>query len=341
MSNKKWIRTLTAMTFIIVAAVFLMVDNDRKSPAVSYHHNQGQIFGTYYNIRYSAGKDMHDSILSRFQSFDNSLSTFNPHSVISRINKNESDSTDCYFREMMICAQEVYQLSGKAFDPTVAPIVNLWGFGFRNKEEAAPEKIDSLLQYVGFDKVSMAGERLHKGNPAIMLDASAIAKGQACDVIAALLQKEQCASYLVDIGGEVVCQGVNDKGEAWKVGINKPVDDPTGNINQLQEIIQSSQLCMATSGNYRQYYYENGQKRSHTIDPRTGYPVQHNLLSATVIAPTCMQADALATACMVLGKEQALQMIEQLDDAECYLIYAADNGNKVVMTDGMQQYIAQ
>lgn len=338
--NNRFIRIFTAVAFFIVAIVFLTIEN-KQPDKPKYYHNQGQVFGTYYNIRYSAKSNLEKQILASFEEFDNSLSTFNKKSVISRINTNENDSTDAFFRAMFSCAKETYEISEGAFDPTVAPIVNLWGFGFRKKEQATERTIDSLLQFVGFDKVWLKDERLVKATPEIMLDASAIAKGQACDVIAELLRENDCRNYLVDIGGEIVCQGVNNKGEAWKVGINKPVDDKTGSVNELQEIIQSSALCMATSGNYRQFYYEEGQKRSHTIDPRTGYPVKHNLLSATVIAPTCMQADAMATACMVLGEEKALQMTESIENTECYLIYAQGDSTKVMMSQGMAQYIQQ
>ena len=339
MDNRRFRRLLTEGAILIgcwIIVIFWIKDDKPK-----YYHNQGQVFGTYYNIRYSAKSNLGKQILASFEEFDNSLSTFNKKSVISRINTNGSDSTDAFFRAMFNCAKETYEISEGAFDPTVAPIVNLWGFGFRKKEQATERTIDSLLQFVGFDKVWLKDERLVKATPEIMLDASAIAKGQACDVIAELLRKNDCRNYLVDIGGEIVCQGVNNKGEVWKVGINKPVDDKTGSVNELQEIIQSSALCMATSGNYRQFYYENGQKRSHTIDPRTGYPVKHNLLSATVIAPTCMQADAMATACMVLGEEKALQMTESVENTECYLIYAQGDSTKVKMSQGMAQYIQQ
>ena len=172
-----------------------------------------------------------------------------------------------------------------------------------------------------------------------MLDASAIAKGQACDVVASLLKDKGCSNLLVDIGGEVVLQGVNDEGKPWRVGITKPIDDITGTQNELQEIISSTSLAMATSGNYRQFYYENGVRRSHTIDPRSGYPVNHTLLSATVIAADCMTADALATACMVLGKDSAMLMIGKADDTECYLIYSCNDTTAVCMTEGMQKIL--
>lgn len=281
---------------------------DRAHTETAYFRHQGHVFGTYYNIRYSADRSLEDSILHTLQAFDASLSTFNPHSTISVLNQGRDTVWDTYFSDMYATAMEICRVSHGAFDITVAPLVNAWGFGFKNKEQVTPALIDSLR---GVKNV---------------LDASAIAKGQGCDVVAAMLARNGAENYLVDIGGEVVLHGLNDRGEPWRVGITKPVDDPTGTQSELMDTVQSTQLCMATSGNYRQFYYEGGMRRSHTIDPRTGYPVLHSLLSATVVASSCMRADALATACMVLGADSALQMVDGIEDAECYLICA--NGDE-------------
>lgn len=317
----KKIRILVAITGLVVCVALLLPDTPSLSQLrhqnKTYYHHQGKIFGTYYNIRYEADEPMEDSILLRMQQFDASLSTFNPKSTISVLNQGRDTVWDSWFTEMYEMAQEINQASNGAFDITVAPLVNAWGFGFKNKENVTPELIDSLRQIKN------------------VLDASAIAKGQACDVIAQLLRDNGAENYLVDIGGEVVLHGINDQQKPWRVGITKPVDDTTGTQNEIQEVISSTDLCMATSGNYRQFYYEGGIRRSHTIDPRTGYPVEHNLLSATVVSTSCMRADALATACMVLGKDSALQMIESQPDTECYLIYTTSaDSMAVVMSKG-------
>ncbi len=330
-------RSAFALVFIAVGLLFYFYESDEK--IAPYQSNTGKIFGTYYKIIYQSDVDLHDAILARLKAFDASLSMFNDSSIISRVNRNEEVTTDADFEAMFTLAEEVSALSGGAFDITVAPLVNAWGFGFKNKETVTPEGIAELMNNVGYTKVSLRERRVYKSCSDIMLDAGAIAKGQACDVIGALLQNYGCCNFLVDIGGEVVCKGRNPKGEKWKVGIVKPIDDPTGQQNSLQEVLATHDLCMATSGNYRQYYYENGTRRSHTIDPRTGYPVEHNLLSATVIAPTCMEADALATACMVLGTQDALAMINALDSVECYLIYAVDSTNAVLQSDGFVRYL--
>ena len=304
-----------------------------NTPKKQYYHHQGNIFGTYYNIRYEGTEDLHEAIKQRLKDFDHSLSMFNPKSVISQVNRNESVITDSLFERMYHEAHAISQLSSGAFDITVRPLVNAWGFGTKNQEprtKVPAINIDSIKTFVGYQNVRLENHSLQKADERITLDASAIAKGYACDVAADLLRENGCENLLVDIGGEVVLQGVNDKGNPWRVGISKPKTDASGMENELQEVIESRNLCMATSGNYLQYYFVDGERRSHTIDPRTGYPVEHSLLSATVTASSCMRADALATACMVLGKKEALKMIECIPDAACYLIVAEADSLQVI-----------
>ncbi|MBQ9340539.1 MAG: FAD:protein FMN transferase [Paludibacteraceae bacterium] len=325
---KDQIQKIILPLLLVGAAVVVLVwQHDEKAV---YHCHQGYVFGTYYNIRYSSTKDLEQLVLKTMQDFDNSMSTFNKASTISRINTNQSDTTDLFFEQMYAVAQEISQLSDGAFDITVAPLVNAWGFGFRNKEKVTPQLIDSLRSIVGYRTISIHNHHLVKTNPSTMIDASAIAKGQACDVVAQVLSDNGCKNVLVDIGGEVVCRGVNDKGEPWRVGITKPQDDPDGSKQELQEIISTTGLNMATSGNYRQFYYDGDVRRSHTIDPRTGYPAESDILSATIATTSCMRADALATACMVLGSDSALALINRLPDTECYLICATQEDSLII-----------
>ena len=324
---KKW----TALGFAIIAAVMLLLLPN--TPKTQYYHNQGKIFGTYYNIRYKATEDCHDSVMAALKAVDQSLSMFNSNSVISKINRNDSVVLDSLFITMFNEAQAISQLSNGAFDITVAPLVNAWGFGTKSQEPRTKNQdihLDSIKALVGYHKVHLDNHCLLKDDERITLDASAIAKGYACDVVANTLRRQGCENLLVDIGGEVVLEGVNNKGQPWRVGISKPKIDATGMEKELQEVIASTNLCMATSGNYLQYYIVGDERRSHTIDPRTGYPVEHSLLSATVIASSCMRADALATACMVLGEKEALNMIECTPDAACYLIIAQADSLRVV-----------
>ena len=313
--DRKKVRWISALVGMVVAAVFLFVWDDGK-PEKQYFLNQGKVFGTYYTIRYEATTDLHDSIQVALIRFDNSLSMFNPHSTLSAINANRDTVTDEMFEQMWSEAERVYLLSDGAFDITVAPLVNLWGFGFKHRDNVTDLQVDSARALVGFDRVQLIDHHIIKADPHIMLDGGAVAKGQACDLIAELLVQNGCTNYLVEIGGEIVCRGVNAKGDKWHVGISKPIEQTSGaQPAELQAIITVSDICMATSGNYRNFYYDGQQKRSHTIDPRTGRPVQHSLLSATVVSSSCMRADALATACMVVGTEKALEIIQRANDS--------------------------
>lgn len=318
---------------LVCGVLLLLPDKDEK---MQYFRNEGFIFGTQYVIQYQAEEDCHDAIKTALQEVDNSLSMFNAASVVSKINRNEDVTTDEDFEAVYAIAHEVAEQTQGAFDITVAPLVNAWGFGFKHKETITDALIDSLLPLVAYQQVTLLNHRITKADERMMLDMSAVAKGYACDKVVNLLRKQGVHNLLVDIGGEVVAEGTNSRGEVWSVGITKPIDDVTGKTQELQEIIKTEKMCMATSGNYRNFYYEGAERRSHTIDPRTGYPVQHNLLSATVTASSCGRADALATACMVLGAEEALRMIEATEDAECYLIVADGDENKVLKSKGFE-----
>ena len=324
--------TIGALIGLAVAA--LLIWGWETDPKSAYYRNEGKVFGTYYNIRYEASSDLQDSIQAALIAFDNSLSMFNPHSTLSAINDNRDTTTDAAFEAMFEEARRVYDLSYGAFDITVAPLVNYWGFG-RLRAGASysqsEQEIDSLRAFIGFDKVALVDHKVIKTDPRVQLDGGAVAKGQACDMIADVLRRQGCENYLVDIGGEVVAHGVNDKKQPWHIGITKPNINNEGAQEDLQEILAVKDVCMATSGNYRNYYYDGDERRSHTIDPRTGYPVQHSLLSATVVSSSCMRADALATACMVLGADQALELMENAGDAACYLI-VAQNDSLVTLT---------
>ena len=332
---------ISALLGIGLAALLIWGWNDE--PETTYFHNEGRVFGTYYNIRYSATTDLQDSIDAALQAFDNSLSLFNTHSVLSAVNANRDTLTDAAFEAMWSEAERVYALSNGAFDITVAPLVKAFGFGRKSDQYSviSSQTIDSLREFVGFDKVQLMDHRVIKSDPRVQLDGGAVAKGQACDMIAAMLQRQGCANWLVDIGGEVVCHGLNAKGEPWHVGITKPNLNNEGAQEDLQEILAVTDICMATSGNYRNYYYEGDERRSHTIDPRTGYPVQHSVLSATVVSSTCMRADALATACMVLGETDALAMIDRAGDAACYLLVAKNDSLVAVCSPNWAEMITK
>lgn len=308
-----------------------------------YFEESGSVFHTLYHIKYESDKALTEKIDNELQKFNLSLNPFNPNSTIAKVNRNEPVEVDEWFKEVFNKSMEVSKNSDGVFDITCAPLVNLWGFGFSKKDSITPEMIDSLKTFVGYQKVRLEGNKVIKDDPRLLLNCSAIAKGYSSDIIARLLEREGVENYMVEIGGEVTMKGVNPKGECWRIGINKPEDDSTGIINEIEEIVQ---LCkkggVATSGNYRNYYVKDGKKYAHTIDPRTGYPAEQSILSATIVANDCMTADAYATAFMAMGLDKARQMAEKLPEIEYYVIYADENGkHRIEYSKGMSQYLPQ
>lgn len=307
-----------------------------------YIKNEGLIFGTIYHMTYESTSDLSDTIRAALNAFDWSMSTYKKESVISKINRNESDSADHYFTSVFNKAKHITNVTNGAFDMTVAPLVNAWGFGFSKQDSVTPALITNLRSNVGMDLVHIENNRVIKKNPHVMLDGNAIAKGYAVDVVANLLEKEGVQNYMVEIGGEMRVKGVNPKGTFWKVGIDKPIDDPEVLERELQEIIAISDVALATSGNYRNFYIKDGKKYAHTISPFTGYPVDHQLLGVSVLAADCMSADAYATAFMVLGVEKSMEIVKADDNLEAYFISVGnDESYDIVMTNGFRQVISQ
>ena len=327
--NKK---SLFTLFFVAVAVFFLLCDFPKDK---EYQHRDGLVFGTVYSITYSNSdnQDLSQQITDALDAVNNSLSMFNKESVISKINNNQPVVLDSLFLTVWEKGQYVSRCSKGAFDMTVAPLVDLWGFGLKNREQVTDMEVDSIRQYVGYDLVVLEDGTIHKAYPEMRIDAGAIAKGYACDVVADTLEAYGCTDFCVEIGGEIVVKGLNPKGANWHIAINKPVDDSLCINREIQEVVELTNCAMATSGNYRNFYELDGKKYSHTIDPRTGYPVRHNLLSVTIIAPDCMTADAWATACMVEGLEKAQIWINNRRDIKGYLIYEEDGEIKTWQSD--------
>ena len=320
-------KTLFTLFLFALAAFFLFYEFPKDK---IYQHRDGFIFGTVYSVTYSnpESKDLSAAITRALDDVNNSLSMFNKQSTIAKVNNNEVVQLDSLFLTVWNVGQEVSRSTDGAFDMTVAPLVDLWGFGLKNREIVTDAEVDSLRQYVGYDLVQLEDGLLRKTYPQMRIDAGAIAKGYACDVVADTLEAYGCTDFCVEIGGEIVVKGLNSKGVNWHIAINKPVEDSTCVNSEIQEVVELTNCGMATSGNYRNYYELDGKRYSHTIDPRSGYPVRHNLLSATIVAPDCMTADAWATACMVAGLDKAKEWIEANDDLKGYLIYE-ENGEMI------------
>ena len=291
-----------------------------------YFEDSGTIFNTLYSIKYESTDILSDKINKELQDFSLTFNPFNPNSVISKVNRNEAVELDDKFITVFNKAMEVSEKSGGAFDATASPLINLWGFGFEQNDSLSQQTIDSLKSFVGYRKVRIGHKKIIKDDPRITLNFSAIAKGYACDVIGELLEREGIKNYMVSIGGEVTSKGKNPNGLCWQIGINKPEDDVTGIINDLIDtILLCGKRGLATSGNYRNFYVRDGKKYGHIIDPRTGYPSEQTITSATVVAPDCMTADAYATAFMVMGVEAACQLAEAIPEIEYYIVYPDDS----------------
>jgi thiamine biosynthesis lipoprotein len=311
--------------------------------SVDYRTEEGLVFGSTYRIIYQSDRELADSVQQVFDEINHSLSTYNDRSVISQWNHNQPDvKTDRYLLTVFCEAKQMYNQSGGAFDLTVAPLVDAWGFGRTPKDSISPALIDSLRQFVGMDKISVQDGRLIKSDKRISLDVNALAPGYCADLIAELFNRHCIRNFLIDIGGEIRTQGVNIKNTNWQIGIDKPIDNMGVENPEIQTIVSVSGWSLATSGNYRHFYVKDGKKVAHTINPHTGYPAETDVLSVSVITQSCMQADALATAIMVLGRKKGLALADSLSDTEAYVIYNDDKGeNQVEFTSGFQSFLSE
>lgn len=314
------------LLFLIVGTVYVVIDNK----SASYRRMSGSVFGTVYNITYQSPDDLTEEIQAAMQDVDNTLSPFNKQSIITSVNENHQKPLNDMFIQVFNLAMNVSKQTSGAFDITVAPLVNAWGFGFKNGSLPDSVSVKELLSHIGYEKVAIIDGKVKKTDDAVMLDCSAIAKGYGCDAVAEVLRKNGVKNFMVEIGGEIVAKGVNSKKDEWRIGVTKPTDDSLSVNGDLQTVLSLSDCAMATSGNYRNFYYRDGKKYAHTIDPATGFPVQHSLLSATVVADDCATADAYATAFMVMGAEKAKKVLERHQELSAYFICAKANGEMEV-----------
>ena len=330
MKNKKAILQTLFLLFLIVGTVMIV----KQNASMPYVKNQGRVFGTYYHATYQAERDMQQLIEAELMKVDGEFSMFNDSSTVSHINRNEEAPLSEMFLEVFNLSQSVYDETAGAFDVTVAPLVNAWGFGFKASEFPSDEIIDSIRSFVGQEGVHVSNRGGHsvieKNDSRMMLDFSAVAKGYGCDVVARMFRKHGVKNFMIEIGGEIVVSGVNPDKKKWSVGVNKPVEDIAQDITEIDTILAITDCAMATSGNYRNFYERDGKRYAHTIDPHTGKPVSHSLLSATVIAPSCAVADAFATAFMVMGDEKARELLAKHKELKALLICSDNEGNHVM-----------
>ena len=333
--KKKSIKWQVSFLVLLIVGTVLILKN--QAP---FQTDQGLVFGTIYKITYQSKVNLKNEIEDALKQVDFSLSPFNKKSVITKINNNTDMTADSLFTDVYLLAEQISKETHGAFDITVAPLVNAWGFGFDSSTLVDSITIDSLRQFIGFNKVSLQNGKIVKSDPRIKLDCSSIAKGYGVDCVARLLDKKGIENYMIDIGGELVMKGKNAKMDTWRIGINKPIEDSLSQNQELQTVLTLTNAGLATSGNYRNFYYKDGKRYAHTIDPRIGYPVQHNILSATVVAKDCATADAYATSFMVLGLDSAKAICNRHPELDAYFIYATPDGkNDIYFTEGMRHYI--
>ncbi len=333
----------TRTTYLLLLTILLFSCNGSENKkAYIYHQEQGEIFHTGFHIKYAYSRSLQEEIMAELERIDQSLNPFREDAIITKVNRNEPVKLDTFFRNVFDRSQEISRKTGGKFDITVSPLVNAWGFGFANMDRITPAIIDSLKQFVGYEKIAIDTEgNIVKSDPRITLNTSAIAKGYACDVVGDLLERHGIENYMVEIGGEITARGVNDKGECWRIGVEKPIDDNSGMQHELQTILSLCDKALATSGNYRNYYIKDGKKYAHTIDPQSGYPTQTDILGATVIAGDCMTADAFATAFMTMGIEKSKAVAATVPGLDYLFIYEmADGSLGTVQSDGFEQFIA-
>ena len=332
---KKW--HWIFLTFLVIGTILILNESKQEQP--QYRTAQGLVFGTRYNVTYLYNADLQPDIDHTLALVDSALSMFNAESTISAVNHSESiQVTDTMFLKVYRRAMEISAMTGGAFDITVAPAVNAWGFGFKHAENIRQATIDSLMEITGYHKIHEQDGLITKDDPRIMLDCSAIAKGFGSDMVAQMFRSKGINDYMVEIGGEIVVSGHNPKGNMWGIGISKPVDDSLSINNELQTVIRVTDIAMATSGNYRNFYIKDGRKYAHTIDPHTCMPVSHSLLSATVLATDCATADALATSMMVMGLDSAQALCARHPEISAYFIYEAPDGTlATASTPGLEQ----
>ncbi len=336
--NKYWL-------LVLIAGLTLSCNSSgEKRNKLTYHHDTGSIFATGYNIKYSHSESLEDSIVAELHRFDLSLNPFREDAIITKVNNNEEVELDTFFVNVFRKSLEISKKTNGYFDITTSPLINAWGFGFKNIDNVTPEAIDSILEFVGYEKISLTDDgKIVKTDPRVEINTSAIAKGYACDVIADLLDRYGVENYMVEIGGEVTAKGVNDKGNCWNIAVDKPIEGLFAINQDFQTVLSLCNKSLATSGNYRNFYIKDGRKYSHTIDPHTGLPSETDVLGATVIADDCMTADAYATAFMAMGLEASIEIAESVPNLHYYFIFDSDNDGlfEIIYSEGFEQFFAE
>lgn len=330
--------TISALSLIILSVQ--SCSNDK-----SWRKSQGMIWNTVWHVTYCGPEEALTEAIDSLKAVESSLSAFDENSLISHINNNENGPVDMHLINVYEMSMKVNSMSEGLFDPTLSPLIKAWGFGKGHTPTADTARIETILTYVGIDKTRIENGILYKASPEMAFNFSAIAKGYGVDVAAQTLMDRGCSDLMFEIGGEVVCRGLNPEGKKWRILIETPDEEYLKEVFKYDQeptftdqlIVELSDEGLATSGNYRNYHSASGQTFGHTISPITGRPVKTDILSASVIAPTCMEADALATSCMAMGSTNAMEMLDKAELAGAFILYSG----KIMINDKMKQHITK
>ena len=303
------------------------------------------IWNTVWHVTYKGPAGAMAAAMDSLKAVESSVSVFDDSSMISQINRSEKGPVDGHLINVYEMSRKINRMSGGLFDPTLSPLIKAWGFGKGHTPTADTTRIETILTYVGIDKTRIENDTLYKSSPEMAFNFSAIAKGYGVDVAASTLMDQGCTDLMMEIGGEVVCRGRNPEGRKWRIMIETPDEEYLKEVFKYEKepsfsdqlIVELSDEALATSGNYRNYHSQSGQTFGHTISAVTGRPVKTDILSASVIAPSCMEADALATACMAMGSEAAMEMLDDAGLAGVFILYSGE----VMVNDRMKQHIAK
>ncbi|MCH5233059.1 MAG: FAD:protein FMN transferase [Muribaculaceae bacterium] len=325
MSNHKF--SLPAISMLLLLTFF-------SCKKTEYVKMEGMVWNTLFHITYKGPASLRDSVLEVFDKVGKSLSVFDESSLVSALNKSDSVEPDRFLTEVYLSSKEINRISNGSFDPTVSPLIDAWGFGKGHRPNSDTIAVDSVLTFVGINKTRYENGFIIKDDIRTKFNFSAIAKGYGADMVGEMLERNGVEDYMVEIGGEIAVKGKSPGATGWKIAIDAPVEgnSPSENVALIVEI---SDCGLATSGNYRNYRKENGTTVAHTISPLTGKPFVSEILSASVIAPTCMEADALATACMASPLESAKTIISDYDGAQALFILS----DTIWMSSGFEELV--
>lgn len=311
---------------------------------VPYYKYEGYIQGTTFSVIYQCKNDIAPKIDSLLNRFNQSLDNYDSTSIISQVNLNHNPVTDSLFEYMFQTSQKVWQETNGRFDITVAPLANAWGFGYKTGQMPDSTTIDSLVQFVGFEKIELKNHHIVKTDPRVKIIGNAIAQGMSVDYVSAYLESIGVINYMVEIGGELFAKGESNSQKEWLIGIDKPIQDSLVSDRQIMTKIMLNNKAVATSGNYRKYHIIDGHAMGHALNPKTGYPEMSEILSATVIHDQCIFADAWATALMLMDAESAMNIVNNHSEMEAMLILGNPNDTcsfNIVESDNFSGFLSK